>query len=205
MADSLPYPTHPAYIAQYYPAAPVSHVNHGHVHHVVSPVPRQEPTQRKRPKYTRSKTGCLTCRVKKIKCDETKPSCMRCTHGQRDCTWPEGVPARKKSTPRKDTGERPSTAESSGISEASTPPTREATPPRRGPLDLGLPPLVSRRQSDPYVHSHALLPESELIRREIYFFLSPQHVTYDARNEPSELDDTICTITEHRSILPQPI
>ncbi|KAK0485768.1 hypothetical protein IW261DRAFT_1415692 [Armillaria novae-zelandiae] len=57
--------------------------------------------QRKRPKYTRSKTGCMTCRVKKIKCDETKPNCMRCTHGQRDCTWPDGVPPRKKQPGRK--------------------------------------------------------------------------------------------------------
>ncbi|KAG9101784.1 hypothetical protein FRC06_002610 [Ceratobasidium sp. 370] len=46
---------------------------------------------RKRPKYTRSKTGCLTCRVKKIKCDETKPICTKCVHGQRECTWPKDV------------------------------------------------------------------------------------------------------------------
>ncbi|KIK67187.1 hypothetical protein GYMLUDRAFT_856088 [Collybiopsis luxurians FD-317 M1] len=116
--------------------------------HVTPPQSRQETTQqRKRPKYTRSKTGCLTCRVKKIKCDETKPTCMRCTHGQRDCTWPEGTPARKKSTARKDsldTDGRPSTAGSS-ISESSTPPTRDHTPPRTQPLELDLPPLASRR------------------------------------------------------------
>ncbi|KAI6026163.1 hypothetical protein BKA83DRAFT_675317 [Pisolithus microcarpus] len=101
---------------------------------------RTEP-QRKRPKYTRSKTGCLTCRVKKIKCDETKPICMRCTHGQRDCTWPEGVPTRKKPVPKKESIDgRPSTAESSGISETSTPPTRDNTPPQ-----YARPPAVSRR------------------------------------------------------------
>ncbi|KAF4567581.1 hypothetical protein EYR40_006582 [Pleurotus pulmonarius] len=187
MADSLPYPTHPAYIAQYYPAAHVNHVNHGHVH-VVSSVPRQETTQRKRPKYTRSKTGCLTCRVKKIKCDETKPNCMRCTHGQRDCTWPEGVPARKKSAPRKEPGDRPSTAGSSGISEASTPPTREATPPRRGPLDLGLPPLVSRRPSDPYMQANTMLPDSEMIRRQMQRDRSmpvyPQHTPPTSHSMP---------------------
>ncbi|KAJ3880510.1 hypothetical protein F5051DRAFT_450666 [Lentinula edodes] len=128
--------------------------------HVVAPQSRQETTQqRKRPKYTRSKTGCLTCRVKKIKCDETKPNCMRCTHGQRDCTWPEGAPARKKSTTRKDSLEldgRPSTAGSS-ISEGSTPPTRDRTPPRSQPLELDLPPLASRRTtSEPYLQLHPL-------------------------------------------------
>ncbi|KAI0027707.1 hypothetical protein K488DRAFT_90541 [Vararia minispora EC-137] len=35
---------------------------------------------RRRPKYTRSRTGCWTCRQKKVKCDETKPSCTRCVH-----------------------------------------------------------------------------------------------------------------------------
>ncbi|KAM6502007.1 hypothetical protein JOM56_001984 [Amanita muscaria] len=64
-------------------------------------------------------------------CDETKPNCMRCTHGQRECTWPEGVPARKKTVPRKESPNalegRPSTASSSA---SSTPPTRDPTPPR---------------------------------------------------------------------------
>ncbi|CAE7196902.1 unnamed protein product [Rhizoctonia solani] len=57
---------------------------------------------RKRPKYTRSKTGCLTCRTKKIKCDETKPICTKCVHGQRECTWPKDVqvnPSATSSTP----------------------------------------------------------------------------------------------------------
>ncbi|KAI0764447.1 hypothetical protein BC629DRAFT_1251917, partial [Irpex lacteus] len=45
--------------------------------------------QRKRPKYTRSKTGCLTCRAKKVKCDEEKPDCARCRAGGRECVWPD--------------------------------------------------------------------------------------------------------------------
>jgi hypothetical protein len=74
----------------------------GHAHSVMSPQPAQDLAQKKRPKYTRSKTGCLTCRVKKIKvcrichsgmhvkvthhlqCDEEKPICSRCSHSQRD-------------------------------------------------------------------------------------------------------------------------
>ncbi|KAF8639495.1 hypothetical protein AX17_001400 [Amanita inopinata Kibby_2008] len=146
--------------AQYYPA---QHINHNHVH-VVPPPARQEPTQqRKRPKYTRSKTGCLTCRVKKIKCDETKPNCMRCTHGQRDCTWPEGVPARKKAATRKDSIDgRPSTA---GSSASSTPPTRDPTPPRRTTIDMGLLPLASRRSSDPYLQLHPMPAEPDPTRR----------------------------------------
>jgi len=151
MADSLQYP--PA--SHYVPAAYFTqqHVP-GHMH-VVNASPRQDTgAQRKRPKYTRSKTGCLTCRAKKIKCDETKPNCVRCTHGQRECTWPEGVPSRKKPLPKRepapDSGfdTRPSTAGSSGLSEASTPPIRDHTPPKREPIELGLPPMATRRHPE---------------------------------------------------------
>lgn len=62
---------------------------------IVPPVPSSAPDAppsgsgpasgaRKRPKYTRSKKGCLTCRSKKIKCDERKPMCTRCEHGHRE-------------------------------------------------------------------------------------------------------------------------
>ena len=31
--------------------------------------------------------GCLTCRKRKVKCDEGKPICGRCQRLQRTCTW----------------------------------------------------------------------------------------------------------------------
>ncbi|KAL7904086.1 hypothetical protein GGI35DRAFT_464100 [Trichoderma velutinum] len=31
------------------------------------------------------KTGCFTCKVRKVKCDETKPHCLRCTSTRRHC------------------------------------------------------------------------------------------------------------------------
>jgi hypothetical protein len=93
-----------------------------------SPATHRPELQKKRPKYTRSKTGCLTCRVKKIKCDETKPNCMRCTHGQRECNWPEAAPVRKKSKKDSIDENRPSTSSSS----STTPPLRGQTPPDSG-------------------------------------------------------------------------
>ncbi|KAI0051826.1 hypothetical protein FA95DRAFT_1675601 [Auriscalpium vulgare] len=172
MADSIPYPQSGHYAPPYYPPPHSSSLES-------VPASRADTTQRRRPKYTRSKTGCMTCRVKKIKacappsrwpapganrrapqCDETKPSCIRCVHGQRDCTWPEGVPQRKKPPPKRsetlDTVDlaRPSTASSSGISDTSgTPPTRDHTPPKREHIELGLPPLGPRRHSDPHMLS----------------------------------------------------
>ncbi|KAK1240992.1 hypothetical protein MKX08_000966 [Trichoderma sp. CBMAI-0020] len=33
----------------------------------------------------KSKVGCITCRIRKVKCDERKPACMRCVSSGRTC------------------------------------------------------------------------------------------------------------------------
>lgn len=41
------------------------------------------------------RTGCLTCKVRKVKCDEAKPSCNRCTSTGRNCDgYAQEKPAR---------------------------------------------------------------------------------------------------------------
>ncbi|KAK3301893.1 uncharacterized protein B0T15DRAFT_325940 [Chaetomium strumarium] len=35
----------------------------------------------------RARTGCRTCRTRKVKCDERKPSCGQCRKGGRSCEW----------------------------------------------------------------------------------------------------------------------
>lgn len=37
----------------------------------------------------RSKSGCLTCRNRKKKCDELRPSCQGCRRNFLECIWPE--------------------------------------------------------------------------------------------------------------------
>ncbi|PYH88701.1 Zn(II)2Cys6 transcription factor [Aspergillus ellipticus CBS 707.79] len=39
----------------------------------------------------RSRTGCLTCRTRKLKCDEQKPECSQCRKGARECRPSEGI------------------------------------------------------------------------------------------------------------------
>lgn len=48
-----------------------------------APFPR-----RPRRHYPRSKSGCLTCRVRRKKCDEARPLCAACSQNHRDCVWP---------------------------------------------------------------------------------------------------------------------
>ncbi|KAL2064216.1 hypothetical protein VTL71DRAFT_4710 [Oculimacula yallundae] len=40
---------------------------------------------RKRARTPKTKTGCKTCKIRRIKCDEGRPSCLRCTSTGRKC------------------------------------------------------------------------------------------------------------------------
>nr|ODN81204.1 hypothetical protein L203_05710 [Cryptococcus depauperatus CBS 7841] len=44
--------------------------------------------QKRRQKYTRTRTGCLCCRSRRIKCDEARPICKRCIIAKKDCVYP---------------------------------------------------------------------------------------------------------------------
>ncbi|KAL4919241.1 hypothetical protein BDW62DRAFT_179712 [Aspergillus aurantiobrunneus] len=46
---------------------------------------------------TRSRTGCLTCRKRHVRCHEQRPSCQTCLAGKRQCTYlPAMVPLRDR-------------------------------------------------------------------------------------------------------------
>jgi hypothetical protein len=42
-------------------------------------------------RYPRTRTGCLTCRQRKKKCDEAKPQCKACQRNKLDCFWPPHI------------------------------------------------------------------------------------------------------------------
>ncbi|WJG35826.1 uncharacterized protein FOBCDRAFT_228081, partial [Fusarium oxysporum Fo47] len=44
--------------------------------------PRKKRTRASRPKV---KTGCITCKIRHLKCDETKPKCKRCVKDKHTC------------------------------------------------------------------------------------------------------------------------
>ncbi|KAE8148343.1 hypothetical protein BDV25DRAFT_168531 [Aspergillus avenaceus] len=44
---------------------------------------------RKRKPHAKSRTGCFTCKARRVKCDETRPECLRCVRGGRTCEFPE--------------------------------------------------------------------------------------------------------------------
>ncbi|KAK9384537.1 hypothetical protein V1515DRAFT_576205 [Lipomyces mesembrius] len=38
--------------------------------------------------HKRTRSGCYTCRKRRVKCDETRPVCVRCQKGDRECLFP---------------------------------------------------------------------------------------------------------------------
>ncbi|KAL1887658.1 hypothetical protein Sste5346_010053 [Sporothrix stenoceras] len=55
-----------------------------------------------RPDVQRSRTGCLTCRTRKVKCDEQRPVCRQCQRGTRTCDWPRhDAPGSPQPRPRR--------------------------------------------------------------------------------------------------------
>lgn len=48
---------------------------------LLQPIPDQK-------KHKRTRSGCFTCRARRIKCDESRPICERCRKGSRDCVYP---------------------------------------------------------------------------------------------------------------------
>lgn len=48
-------------------------------------------TKRKRASTPRSKNGCATCRQRRVKCDERRPVCQRCTKAEFTCTYSGGT------------------------------------------------------------------------------------------------------------------
>ncbi|KAI0899687.1 hypothetical protein F4806DRAFT_492681 [Annulohypoxylon nitens] len=66
-------------------------------------------------KHRRTRSGCYTCRSRRVKCDETHPICERCRKGKRDCVYPEPSSAKGQ-------------ASGSGPSKDTTPLTQEPSP-----------------------------------------------------------------------------
>ncbi|KAL7276103.1 hypothetical protein RUND412_000921 [Rhizina undulata] len=64
-------------------------------------------------KHRRTRSGCFTCRTRRVKCDETHPICERCQKGGRECTYPEIIPSSKPSGAQKHKRDKPSSRDDS--------------------------------------------------------------------------------------------
>ncbi|EEP77834.1 predicted protein [Uncinocarpus reesii 1704] len=70
------------------------HTSESHDFRMQSQIPQRPPEQKR---HKRTKSGCFTCRARRVKCDETRPICERCSKGKRECTYPPSPMLRKDS------------------------------------------------------------------------------------------------------------
>src|SRR5208282_1368636 len=74
-----------------------------------SPSQPSSPVATQKKKITRTRTGCQTCRDRKVKCGEEKPSCLKCQRTNLVC--PGYAPATIFKAGRKGRRESPMTEE----------------------------------------------------------------------------------------------
>ncbi|KAG4443754.1 hypothetical protein IFR05_000745 [Cadophora sp. M221] len=67
-------------------------------------------------KHRRTRSGCYTCRSRRVKCDENRPVCERCKKGGRECVYPETSTSAKASRSASSSTANPSSHESPGSS-----------------------------------------------------------------------------------------
>ncbi|KAK3305022.1 uncharacterized protein B0T15DRAFT_433565 [Chaetomium strumarium] len=71
--------------------------------------------QRTRTNVRQSKYGCFTCKYRRVKCDEWKPSCRRCLSAKRQCLgYPPGAPPGPRTPRLVDTSDSASSQTDSG-------------------------------------------------------------------------------------------
>ncbi|KAH6856823.1 hypothetical protein B0I37DRAFT_426328 [Chaetomium sp. MPI-CAGE-AT-0009] len=69
--------------------------------------PPDPPRKRTRASKPKVRTGCITCKIRRVKCDEGKPACLRCTSTGRTCDgYDKAALARYRSPDPNQTAER---------------------------------------------------------------------------------------------------
>ncbi|TVY25839.1 putative transcriptional regulatory protein [Lachnellula hyalina] len=48
-------------------------------------MPRVAKGRRKRAYRPKTRSGCITCKIRRVKCDETRPACLKCSSARRAC------------------------------------------------------------------------------------------------------------------------
>ncbi|KAF2163946.1 hypothetical protein M409DRAFT_68192 [Zasmidium cellare ATCC 36951] len=77
---------------------------------------RRQPTGSDHVKHRRTRSGCYTCRQRRVKCDETHPVCDRCRKGKRECTYPGTTASTPK--PSRSTSKSKGSPDGSSLSES---------------------------------------------------------------------------------------
>ncbi|KAK1759451.1 adhesion and hyphal regulator 1 [Echria macrotheca] len=91
-------------------------------------------------KHRRTRSGCYTCRSRRVKCDENHPICERCRKGKRECQYPEPAPPKGSGGMSKD---------SSGPSQQTSPSSSRGDDDDEAEQDAKLDPIMDEDEEEP--------------------------------------------------------
>ncbi|KAL7627559.1 hypothetical protein AAE478_001752 [Parahypoxylon ruwenzoriense] len=91
-------------------------------------------------KHRRTRSGCYTCRSRRVKCDETHPICERCRKGKRDCIYPE-----PSSTKGQAAGSEPS-KDPTALTQEPSPNSSQDEADEEGEKNLKLEPIIDEEE-----------------------------------------------------------
>lgn len=103
-----------------------------------------DPKKRKRNFSNRTKTGCLTCRKRKKKCDEAKPECSNCIRGGFVCA---GYPPQRGTWPKPET--KPATVQIESKDPTYIPPGAYGMPQSSGLPPISAPTIMPPQKREP--------------------------------------------------------
>ncbi|VBB83871.1 Putative protein of unknown function [Podospora comata] len=153
-------------------------------------------------KHRRTRSGCFTCRSRRVKCDETHPICERCRKGKRECLYPEPAP--------------PKGSGGSTSKESSTAPSQQASPTSsRGDddddddRDSKLEPIMDEDEEEPQSATSTTAPMFPLRRSSTTSSFGLQRVptgyrydsetpSFDGNKSSSPLSTGTATAQSHR-------
>ncbi|KAI1105850.1 hypothetical protein F4804DRAFT_340904 [Jackrogersella minutella] len=104
-------------------------------------------------KHRRTRSGCYTCRIRRVKCDENHPICERCRKGKRECVYPEPSSAKGQ------TSEAGSSKDSAGLTQEPSPNSSQDEADEEMEKTLKLEPTIDEEETSeslsPFSHSLA--------------------------------------------------
>ncbi|KAI0014348.1 hypothetical protein F4779DRAFT_612642 [Xylariaceae sp. FL0662B] len=92
-------------------------------------------------KHRRTRSGCYTCRSRRVKCDETHPICERCRKGKRECVYPE--PSSAKGPSGSGTSKEPTS-----LSQGASPTSSQEEAEEEAEKDTKLEPIIDDEEYD---------------------------------------------------------
>ncbi|KAH8709980.1 hypothetical protein GQ44DRAFT_627404 [Phaeosphaeriaceae sp. PMI808] len=138
---------------------------------------RRRPIPGEQVKHRRTRSGCFTCRQRRVKCDENHPMCERCRKGNRECIYPDTQSTQKSSRNGIKSGK-------TGAADGTSSPENHDEDDRER-----LPPIHDDEEEDEYDYDEGLMSGSQDLR--------------DSSHTPnSTLDPSTSPSTEASSTVP---